>query len=107
MRGRPTGRTDAGPPIGVTGALVGRRKPKSPREAVLSVPKPAPKLVYARGNHIIAYFRAASSPTAAPSAAARTTVVVECRALLNRTGDGADALGLGTYFEAAAGAEGG
>ena len=52
------------------------------------------------------YFRAASTPTATPSAAARTTVVDECRARPTTDG-GVEATGDGTYFEATAAAVGG
>jgi len=52
------------------------------------------------------YFRAASTPTATPSAAARTTVVDECRARPTTDG-GVEATGAGTYFEATADAVGG
>ena len=52
------------------------------------------------------YFRAASTPTATPNAAARTTVVDECRARPTTDG-GVEATGAGTYFEATADAVGG
>ena len=52
------------------------------------------------------YFRAASTPTATPNAAARTTVVEECRARPTTDG-GVEATGDGTYFEATAADVGG
>ena len=52
------------------------------------------------------YFRAASTPTATPNAAARATVVDECRARPTTDG-GVEATGDGTYFEATAAEVGG